>query len=33
MITALVILLALAGAGIMVCLAMSASEDQRWGDK
>jgi hypothetical protein len=33
MIAALAILLALALAGILVCLAMSASEDQRWGDK
>jgi hypothetical protein len=33
MITALAILLAVAVAGILACLAMSASEDQRWGDK
>jgi len=33
MITGLVILLGLALAGIWACLAMSASEDGRWGDK
>jgi hypothetical protein len=37
MITTLIILLGLASAvalaGIWVCLAMSASEDGRWGDK
>jgi hypothetical protein len=33
MIAALVILIGLAMAGILACLAMSASEDQRWGDK
>jgi len=33
MITSLVILLGLALAGIWACLIMSASEDQKWGDK
>ncbi len=33
MITALVILFVMAVGNIWACLAMSASEDQRWGDK